>query len=399
MRSIKNFYHLILAILANIFFGFPSRAHKIICITGTDGKTTTATLIYHMLKTAGKKVALISTVGAYITGDEIDTGFHVTNPSAFALQKLLSRTRKEGIEYVVLETTSHGIDQQRNWGITPDFAGITNVTHEHLDYHKTLESYLRVKSRILTKSKFAFLNQDAKLSYELLKNIVSKANIPFTSVSQDGLSSGVTKAARFKFGETKYNFENVALACGIAKKIGIDESIMTRAIRSFEGIKGRMENIPNARGLSIIVDFAHTPNALEQALVSVRQKMKQEKKGGKLIVVFGCAGLRDTSKRPLMGKVATTLADLAVFTAEDPRTENVWTIINQMKSGVKTNHDRIVSVGDRRQALKLVLETLTSRGDTILVTGKGHEQSMNLDGVEYPWSDQNEIAKLLSVLT
>ncbi len=394
-RSLKNLGHLLEAVLANLIYGFPSRRLKVLCITGTDGKTTTATLLYQMLKTAGKNVALISTVAAFIGDSEIDTGFHVTNPSSFALQRLLRRIVKAKMEYVVLEITSHGIDQNRNWGIHPEISGITNVTHEHLDYHKTFERYLATKAKLLTDSEFAVLNSDAKDSFESLVHIVKRSGVPFSIVSVKTLSSRLKRVAKKRFGEESYNFENVAVAVGIAHQLGIGDEAITTAIKSFAGVKGRMEEIENDRKLKLIVDFAHTPNALERALITVREKMNKQKQAGRLIVVFGCAGLRDIDKRPLMGGIAAKLTDMAVFTAEDPRTEDVWTIINQMKSGVVIGHDKIVSIADRFKAIEFAINKLAMEGDTILITGKGHERSMNIEGKELDYSDQEAIKKIL----
>lgn len=394
-RRIKNIGHLVEAVAANVLYAFPSKRVTVLAVTGTDGKTTTSTLLYHILKQSGKKVALISTVAAFIGSDAIDTGFHVTNPSPFALQKLLKRTAQEGMEYVVLEITSHGIDQYRNWGITPLVAGITNVTHEHLDYHKTYQNYVETKTRLLVQAKHAYINGDAKQSFDKIQVIVKRSNTPFTVISADGLSSGVAKATRKRFGQEKYNFENVALAQGIAKHVGIDEKSIIKAILDFPGVKGRMQEIRNDRGMHIVVDFAHTPNALERALESMKERMKKDKKSGRLIVVFGCAGLRDVSKRPMMGKIACEKADFAVFTSEDPRTEDIWTIINQMKSDIQAGHDKVVSIADRFEAIAFAMNTLGKEGDTLLITGKGHEQSMNIGGTEHDWSDEKAVLKIL----
>lgn len=408
LRTLKNAAHYLEAQAALLRYGNPSKGMYIIGVTGTDGKTTTSTLIYWMLKEAGYAVALVSTVAAYIGNEEIDTGFHVTNPSPFALQKLLRRVKDKGIEYVVLEITSHGIDQHRNVGIHPEIALITNVTHEHLDYHKTFENYLQTKAKLLTSSKYAILNHDATESYDQLKAIVEAAGTEYESVRFKQLHASLRDAAVKRFGSATYNLENVSCAAAVGKRLGIERSQIASAIRSFPGVKGRMQIIPNKRKLNIIVDFAHTPNALEQILKTVRteygigksEKKSTTKKGtgrqkkGKLILVFGCAGLRDHTKRPLMGDIASRLADLAIFTAEDPRIEDVWSIIAQMKSGVKVNHDRIVSIADREAALSFALE-LAKPGDTILVTGKGHETSMCFGTTEFPWNDADALNRLL----
>ncbi|MEP7167648.1 MAG: Mur ligase family protein, partial [Candidatus Woesebacteria bacterium] len=277
LQKLKNFYHLGQAIAANIVYGFPSKKLQVIAITGTDGKTTTSTLVYHILKTAGKKVALISTVAAYIGDDAIDTGFHVTTPSPFSLQKLLAKVAKADMEYVVLEVTSHGIDQNRVWGIHPTIAAITNVTHEHLDYHKTFENYLNTKAKLLAESKNAILNRDAKDSYELLKNYCEENKIEYKSVGSDSLVSTVRSSVRERFGDQRYNYENSAVASAIAGLVGVKEKTIAQAIKTFPGVPGRMEEVTRAHGIKVIVDFAHTPNALEQALQSLKGK-------GRLIV-------------------------------------------------------------------------------------------------------------------
>lgn len=391
MRQLKNLFHLLEAIVANIWYGFPARKVKVIAITGTDGKTTTSTLVYTMLKAAGKKVALISTVAAFIGSDEIDTGFHVTTPSSFALQRLLKKISKHNMEYVVLETTSHGIDQNRVWGITPYIAAITNVTHEHLDYHKTFEKYVETKSRLLRLATHAILNEDAAESYTLLADLLKDHGYVSTTAAE--LSAPVKKATEKRFGAQQYNFENVAIAVKILSLLEISEKPIIKAITEFAGVPGRMQQVSTAHGVRWIVDFAHTPAALEQALKAVQADVKKD---GRVIVIFGCAGLRDHTKRPLMGEIAGELADLVILTAEDPRTEDVWAIIAQIKSGVKPAHvAKIISIPDRGQAIEFASTKLARPGDTILVTGKGHEKSMCYGDVEYPWNDADAIKKTI----
>jgi len=398
VRQIKNLAHFVLAVLANIIYGFPSKRLKIIAITGTDGKTTSSTLIYHVLHQAGLKVALISTVAAFIGDEEIDTGFHVTTPSPFALQKLLKRILDQGYEYVVLEVTSHGIDQNRVWGIHPYIGAITNVTHEHLDYHKTFSNYLSTKAKLLLRSQTALINDDAKDSAAELKAILNAHQHPFETFAVERIPKKLREAVEKRFGAQHYNRQNSALAIAISKKLEIKDRVISQAILQFPGVAGRMQKIVNKRGLTIIVDFAHTPNALEVALHSLQSKSTAKATKdhrGKLIVVFGCAGLRDVSKRPMMGEIASRLADHVVLTAEDPRSEDVWSIIHQIKSGVQSGHQKIVSIADRYTAIEFALNTLAHPGDTILITGKGHEKSMCFGSTEYPWSDQEAVRSVL----
>lgn len=398
VRQIKNLVHLGIAVVANICFGFPSKKLKVIAITGTDGKTTSSTLVYHLLHQAGLKVALISTVAAFIGDDEIDTGFHVTTPSSFALQKLLKRILDQGYDYVVLEVTSHGIDQNRVWGIHPYIGAITNVTHEHLDYHKTFSNYLTTKAKLLLRSQTALVNADAKDSVEALQALLDAASKPYELFAVDRIPKKLREAVEKRFGHQHYNRQNSALAIAIAKKLDIKDRVISQAILQFPGVAGRMQKMINKRGISIIVDFAHTPNALEEALLSLQSKSSPKGgKGhrGKLILVFGCAGLRDISKRPMMGEIASRLADHVILTAEDPRTEDVWSIIHQIKSGVQSGHQKIVSIADRYKAIEFALNTLAHPGDTVLITGKGHEKSMCFGSTEYPWSDQQAVRSVL----
>ena len=393
---IKKLYHffrtfLFEALPANLVYNFPSRKLVVIMITGTDGKTTSSTLLYHVLKTAGKKVALISTVAAYIGEKELDTGFHVTNPNPWLLQKMLAEVVRQEFQYVVLETTSHGIYQYRNWGIKPTIAAVTNITNnEHLDYHVSYPEYVATKASLLTQAKLAIIPEKDE-STEILKKILDTNQTQYLLYSEKKLPEKVSATVHKRFPQN-YNVKNSALITSIAQQLGIDESIIATAITTFPGVPGRMQEVKNTAGLRIVIDFAHTPNALKEALTALRATMQ---KNQKLIAIFGCAGLRDPSKRPQMGKYGATLADYCIFTAEDPRTENVWTIIRQMKEQLPDKHDHIHSIPDRQAAIDFAIHTLAKPGDTIGIFGKGHEQSMCYGRIEYPWNDAEGVIQSL----
>lgn len=398
LRRIKNLAHYIAALGAVAYFRYPAGKLTVIGVTGTDGKTTTSTLIYHFLKSAGYRVALISTVAAYIGSQRIDTGFHVTSPDSWSLQKLLSYMIKKRHTHVVLESTSHGLDQHRLLGCNIQIAVVTNITHEHLDYHKTYPNYVKAKAKIFDTAHTAIINADDTSYLALKKYIPIHCQTISYSVKQkyspsDGLSQAeyhqLMVAGARKFRET-YNHQNI-LAAGIAARaIGVPFEKIISAIPSFSGVPGRMQSIPNQRGINAIVDFAHTPNALKAALTCVKSITK-----GKVIVVFGAAGCRDATKRPLMGAVASELADEIILTAEDPRTEDVRLIIEQIKNGATTNRGHIHSEPDRKKAIQFAL-SLAKTGDTVIVCGKGHEQTLNLDGKrEIPWSDIEAVTSLL----
>lgn len=397
LYRIKRLYHffktgLFNGLVAEFKYGFPSKKLHVLAITGTDGKTTSSTMLYHVLKTAGKKVALISTVAAYIGDERIDTGFHVTTPTPAQLQKLMRRLVKEGYEYLVLETTSQGVYQFRTWGIFPLIAGVTNVAQDHFDYHLNYQNYLSAKALILRDSEKIILNKD-DASYQPLKDIlrVSESRILSYSVEHQN-DPAIMKAIKNRFPES-YNVSNALLVVKFAKNLEVSDQDIIAGIESFSGIPGRMEEIKNNKGVKAIVDFAHTPQGLENALTALRT---QTKKPGRLIAVYGCAGLRDALKRPMMGKIGTDIADFCVFTAEDPRTESVWSIIRQMKEQLTSNHDKIISIADRFEAIEFALTKLAKQGDTVVVLGKGHEQSMCYGNVEHPWDDREAVRKVLS---
>lgn len=399
LSIINYFWHLPIAMLANIAYGFPSRKLKVVGVTGTDGKTTTANMVYHILNYAGKKAALISTVGAKIADNEIETGFHVTTPEPFLLQKLFKKIKDSTCEYVVLEATSHGLDQYRLWGI--NFIGgiVTNITNDHLDYHKTWENYAKAKLKLFDKTKFAVLNVDDK-SYEYFKNKIKGKIVTYGKSETDYDLSKYQIKLKIA-GE--YNKLNALAAVAACRQLGIEETFSNKALSNFQGVKGRMQ-IMQEKPFKIIVDFAHTPNALNNALSEIRKMAS-----GKIISVFGCAGDRDPYRRR-MGEISAKLADITIITAEDPRQEGVEKISNEIaewaekggaieikklkfKSQKFNNKDHVfIKIADRREAIKFVLE-IAKEGDIVGVFGKGHEMSMCFGRTEIPWSDQEEINK------
>ena len=389
IKWLKNLKHLIGAIVATLVYRYPARNLKIIGVTGTDGKTTTVHLIYTILKLAGKRTAFVSSIEARIGEREIDTGFHVTTPNPWLLQRLLRQMVDEEIEYLVLEATSHGLGQHRLLGCNFQVGVVTNITHEHLDYHQSFEKYKAAKAKLFRGVKIAVLNQDDK-HFNYLKRVAKKAKI---------VSYGIDKKAdytpeSFKFKTKlpgKYNLYNCLAAIATAKALGIKDEIIRRAVAGFLGLSGRLEKIDKGQDFSVFVDFAHTPNGLENVL----ETLKEEKGKGRLIVVFGCAGERDKEKRPIMGEIATKMADLVVLTAEDPRSEDVDNIIEQIVTGCKKaggmEGKTYFQVPDRREAINFAIQKLTERDDTVVICGKGHEKSMCFGKTEYPWSDQKEV--------
>src|SRR3972149_7451510 len=300
------------------FYGNPSQKLKVIGITGTDGKTTTANLIYWILKTSGAKVGLVSTIGAKIGKKEIDTGLHVTNPDPVSLEKLLSEMLRANCSYGILEVTSHGLDQKRVAGVKFDAGVLTNITHEHIDYHKSLAKYIKVKAKLFQGVKYAILNKK-DFSYPKIKSMIGafkkthdfqsgdELNAHMSSSGRRGnrglksaediiksgvkivdypqkLSTKISEAIEKRFDED-YNRENAQAAIAVAKEYGVKDRVIVKAIKTFPNLPGRMEEIKNTEGIRVFVDFAHTPNALESALLALRKKTK-----GRIITVLGCAG-------------------------------------------------------------------------------------------------------------
>jgi len=381
-QKIKNIYHFVIAILANILFFFPSRKMKLIAVTGTDGKTTTVNLIYHILKISGAKVSMISSIAAVIDGKVYDTGFHVTTPASFSLQKFLRKARNKKSEYFVLEVTSHAIDQNRITGIPIKVAVLTNVTNEHLDYHKTYDNYLNTKVKLLKKSEICIVNSDDS-SYTLLSE--AKNNKPQENWITYGLSESSDynpktfdiKSARLVGDFNKYN---VLAAVSAVKSLGIKDEVIKKALGSFHEPIGRVDYVYQ-KDFSIMIDFAHTPNAFEKILSTVRPITK-----GKIIHVFGSAGERDVAKRPFLGEISSQYCDILVLTAEDPRSEDVNKIIAEIEVGIKQEQAEVIRIPDRKEAIEAAIQ-MAKIDDLVLITGKAQEGSMTTDQEELPWDE------------
>ncbi len=403
-QDFKNVYHLFQAIAANSLYGFPAKELTIIGVTGTDGKTTTANLIYHILNKAGYKAAVISTVSAIIDGKEYDTGFHVTTPSSFMVQSYLKKAKEAGVKYVVLEVTSHALDQYRVWGIPFKIGVLTNVTHEHLDYHGTYEEYLGTKLKLLDMASVAVVNRDDE-SYERISKLKSQnANLQlkskkFVTYGLNSESDINSKAFPFK---TKllgdYNKYNVLAAVAVSQELGVLDSDIKDAVATFTPPKGRAEVVYD-EDFTVMIDFAHTPNSIERVLQALKKELP---KNARLIHVFGSAGERDRSKRPEMGKISSEYADVIVLTSEDPRSESPERIMDDIarvcvKDGpyIKVRPSKIYKIVDRQEAIEEAIK-MAKKGDVVVITGKGHERSMNFGKGEEPWSDHEAVRKALS---
>ena len=413
----------ILAGFAAYLNDFPAKKMTIIGVTGTDGKTTTTNYIYHILLAAGIKAGMISTVNAVIGDQAIDTGFHVTTPESPQVQEYLQKMVEAGVTHVVLETTSHGLAQQRVAFCDYDFAVVTNITHEHLDYHGSYDGYLASKAILFRyvaeneaenpSSEHAVILNAADRSYETLNEITRNVNqityaidhqADFTAEQIISTESGIDftlcyQGNRIPFHthlKGEFNVWNCLAAIAFAHTgLNLSFEVIQNGLDRVTTLIGRMDEVDLGQSFRAFVDFAHTPYGLEAALKSGRKLTKK-----RLIAVFGSAGLRDKMKRRMMSEISADLADITILTAEDPRIESLSDILAEMSQAMEDkgklkNKDFFV-VHDRGEALKFAVST-AQPGDVVMACGKGHEQSMCFGNTEYPWDEKTALTAALSL--
>jgi UDP-N-acetylmuramoyl-L-alanyl-D-glutamate--2,6-diaminopimelate ligase len=395
------------ALLSAAWHGFPSRDLTCIGVTGTDGKTTTSSLIGAILRAADRRVGLVTTVAAQIGERALDTGLHTTTPEPPETQAILAEMRRDGVEVAVLETTSHALALDKVLGVDYDVAVVTNVTREHLDFHGTFEAYLDAKARLFEGlatarrkpgvPKAAVLNRDDNSFERLASTAVDRCidyalDRPATLTARDVRmdARGTRFVAVGPGGEVpvearllgRFNVANALAAIGAALAVGVPLEAAARGLAEFRGISGRLETVDLGQPFGVVIDFAHTPNSLRRVLELAKQITN-----GSVSVVFGCAGERDAGKRPLMGETAGELADRVYLTAEDPRRESLDGIIKEVAAGVRETGREPVAVHDRAEAIARALAE-AAPGDLVVVTGKGHERSMCFGDEERPWDER-----------
>ena len=408
--------------IAGAFHEWPGRKLTVIGVTGTDGKTTTTNLLHRILLTANIKAGMISTVNAVIGDEVLDTGFHVTTPDAHDVQGYLAKMVDAGLTHVVLETTSHGWSQHRVDACEFDIGVVTNITHEHMNEHGNYENYRAAKARLFSSleitldkpqgnPRLGVINRDDVKSFVFL-NYFIKVNKLNYGMDEDAdiravdiaySPSGIHFAAQsrdFQVDVTSklvgaFNVSNCLAALTAAVYgLGIEPEVAALGIASLQGIPGRMERIDKGQNFTTIVDFAHTPNALKSSLEAARTMTS-----GRVISVFGSAGLRDKEKRRMMAETSAGLADLTVLTAEDPRTESLDGILEEMAAGARfrggVEGETFWRVPDRGEAIRFALK-LARPGDIVMSCGKGHEQSMCFGQTEYLWDDRTAMRAALA---
>ena len=389
-----------LAIMASNFYENPSKKMPLVGVTGTNGKTTIASLLYQLFKKAGYKVGLLSTVKILV--DDVEFKATHTTPDSVTINSYLDKMIDAGVDYCFMEVSSHGIHQKRTEGLT--FAGgiFTNLSHDHLDYHKTFAEYRDVKKKFfdsLPKAAFALTNIDDKNGDFMLQNTKAKKVTYALKTLADYKAKILEKqfsGTLLKINETEvwtkligqFNASNLLAIFATAELLGLEKLEILTIISQLENVSGRFEYVISEDGVTAIVDYAHTPDALKNVLETINDIRTGNEK---LITVVGCGGDRDVTKRPKMAHIASQLSSQAIFTSDNPRTENAQTILDEMEVGIAAeNYKKTLSILDRRQAIKTACK-FSESGDIILIAGKGHENYQEINGVRTHFDDLEEV--------
>ncbi len=399
-----NSDRLALAIIGRNYYGNPAESMTMIGITGTNGKTSSTLLLKHILETSiGAKVGLIGTMSNLIGDKEIPT--ERTTPESFELQALFAQMRDAGCKYVIMEVSSHALSLDRVGGVHYHVAAFTNLTEDHLDFHKTMENYCDAKAILFTRCGKAVVNQDDAWAERICKD--AKCPVLFTSGKGGGdlwaedvemLSDGVSFMASTKSGRVPvqigipggFTVYNALTALGIAVQLGIQLETAAEALKTAKGVKGRVEVVPTpGKPYTVLIDYAHSPDGLENVLRSVRGFCK-----GRLIAVFGCGGDRDPIKRPIMGKIGSEIADIAIITSDNPRTEAPMAIIEDILKGIDLEKNSCVVIENRPNAIHHAMD-IGQKHDIIVLAGKGHETYQEINGVKYPMDERQIVAAYL----
>ncbi|TDR24064.1 UDP-N-acetylmuramoyl-L-alanyl-D-glutamate--2,6-diaminopimelate ligase [Flavobacterium cheniae] len=396
-----------LAFLAANYYENPSENIRLVGVTGTNGKTTIASLLYQLFKKAGYKVGLLSTVKIMV--DEQEFKATHTTPDSLTINKFLDLMIQEGCEFCFMEVSSHGVHQKRTEALRFEGGVFTNLSHDHLDYHNTFAEYRDVKKSFfdnLPKSAFAITNIDDKNGLVMLQNTKAK-KLTYALKSYADYKAQILEnqlsGLLLKINDNEvwvkligsFNAYNLLAIYGVAVELGIEKVEALRLLSELESVSGRFQFIVSDSKITAIVDYAHTPDALENVLKTIDDiRTKNEQ----LITVVGCGGDRDKTKRPIMAHIASSMSDKAIFTSDNPRTENPETIIEEMEKGVEPqNFKKTVSILDRKQAIKTACQ-LANPNDIILIAGKGHETYQEINGVRHDFDDLQIVTELLQQL-
>jgi UDP-N-acetylmuramoyl-L-alanyl-D-glutamate--2,6-diaminopimelate ligase len=392
-----------LGIFAANFYDNPSQEVKLTGVTGTNGKTSIVTLLYRLFTEFGIKAGLISTVRNLIAGKERQATH--TTPDAIALQEMIREMRDQGCTHVFMEVSSHAIDQKRIAGLEFDMAVFTNLTHDHLDYHQNFDNYLQTKKQLfdgLSEKSVALMNADDKHGQVMVQNtaatiktfgIRSMADYKAKIIEShfDGMLISIDNTEVWTKIIGEFNASNLLAVYAAARLLGLEKDDILRVISTLNTVEGRFEYLRSNTGITAIIDYAHTPDALKNVISTINQ-IRSEK--GKLITVVGAGGNRDKTKRPVMGKIASENSTRVIFTSDNPRDEDPDEIIQQLLSGVDFNHRNIVlAITDRREAIRTAC-MLAQEGDVVLIAGKGHENYQEIKGERSYFSDKQVVSEI-----
>ena len=410
VHLLENVYRKTRIQLVSARYGWPARGLRVIAVTGTNGKTTTANYINEILKQAGYKTAMFTTAVIEVAGESKINNLNATVASVSRMQQFLNEARRYKVDFVILEVTSHSLHQHKLDGVPIEAAVMTNLTQDHLDYHKTMEKYAAAKGLLFARNpRYIVLNRDddwfdyfdrylaeeQKITYGKSED----ADVRISDIRLYKKGSEATLAfdhqeksqlATYLPGE--YNVFNMAAAASICYVLGVSMSDIKNGIASLEGIPGRFERATKDETYEVIVDYAHTPDALEKLLEATRNITKK-----RIILVFGACGDRDALKRPIMGKIAAKLADEIILTDEESYNENPDKIRRDIYAGIEESKatNKTTEIADRREAIRHALN-IAKKDDTILITGMGHEQFRIINGEKLPWNDTNIVREIIS---
>ncbi len=412
-RRIEPFGHLIEAMLMNVRYGFPARGMHVIGVTGTNGKTTTSFMIHRMLVEAGYDAALMSTVAYGVGRDITPQVAHMTTVSSPQLLRRIREFKRQGVEWLVLETTSHALAQHRVWGIPYEIAVMTNITHEHLDYHGTFAHYLKAKVKLFKIAnrhgrRFGVVNFDDEhheafagairrsVSYGLTGGDLRASDV---TLRPDGSDYKIVLGGKLlEIGVNipgEFNVSNSLAAVAVGRELGLNYNLIARGIAALDGVEGRMDTVDEGQPFSVIVDFAHTPDSFERLLGDLRRATK-----GKLVVLFGSAGRRDESKRAIQGEIAGKYADELIITEEDDRDVDGNEIMAQIAEGAarsgKVKDSDMFLILDRSDAIRFSMTRVNLKDDAVVLLGKGHEKTIERADGEHPWDEAAEARAALA---
>ncbi len=402
-----------LALISAAFFDHPGEKLKVVGVTGTNGKTTTACLIKSVLQSAGEKVLLIGTI-EYMFNDELLEAATNTTPESLELSRMMAAAVERKATYSVMEVSSHSLVMDRVYGIPFSVAIFTNLTQDHLDFHRTMGEYFKAKKTLfdtLSTDSLAIVNIDDEYGDAIV------AGSSATKIFYGFNSNAEFQIAEFSFGVEgtrivvrhqgkkftinsrlvgRFNAYNLTGAFATAVSLGYDPSLAADALGKVESVKGRFERVGSRKGFLVVIDYAHTPDSLQKTLQSAREILESAKKGGRLITVFGCGGNRDRTKRPKMGRIAGNLSDVAIVTSDNPRFEDPESIVDEILAGMTPRDDKVLRIVDRGEAILKGL-ALALPNDIVVVAGKGHENYQDIKGVKHHFDDREMVEKALGL--